>query len=100
MLTANEILKAYTAGRMTAADANAGLKEISARFYLDPKKNILTGEEIANGTAGLLNSGTGSLDKVRIKDGCLVNYDCGESRAEVIVQGKIYAVYGAELVEV
>ena len=72
----NETLSKYTAGEITLEQANEELKAAGAGFHLDPNKNVLTEEEKrattighfpdqANGF-GLLDSGTGTLDKVRV----------------------------------
>lgn len=95
----NDILMKYTAGEMALEDANKALKEAKAGFHLDPKKNELTEEEIKNGTAGLLDTGTVTLDKVKIDPAKmeLINCDCGESYALCIVNGKTYNVKGKKL---
>lgn len=104
-MTNIEILQKYTAGEMTLEQANAELSGIK----LNPGKNILTEEEKrattvgyypdqANGW-GLLDSGTGSLDKVQVKDGKLVNAAMGEAFALCIIAGKSYEVKDDTLVE-
>lgn len=96
-MTTNEILKKYTAGEMDLEEANKALKEAGVHFHLDPKKNTITDEE--RSTHGLLDTGTGTLDKVEIKDMHLVNMDCGEMYALCIFDGKTYKVRGTALVE-
>ena len=91
-----EILGQYTAGKATLEETNADLKEAGAEFHLDPRKNELTPEEIAQGY-GLLDTGTGSFDKVQVKDGQLMNCDCGEMAAFVLLEGKYYPVYGTRV---
>lgn len=98
-MKANEILMKYTNGEFTVEQANEELKKIKAGYHLDPKKHELTEEEIKNGTAGLLDTGTGSMDKVQIKDGELVNCDCGNMVAFVIVGGETYKVEGKKIVK-
>ena len=105
----NETMSKYTAGEITLEQANEELKKAEAGFHLDPKKNVLTEEEKRATTIGCypdqangfghLFSGTGTPDKVRVKDGRLVNCDMGESFAEVIIAGHTYQVKGTELVE-
>ena len=103
MSKVNEIMEKYTAGEITAEEANAKLAAAEAGFHLEPGKNVLTEEEMrattighfpdqANGF-GLLDSGTGTLDKVRVKDGRLVNCDMGESYALLIIAGRTYRVF-------
>ena len=84
----NEILSEYTTGGITLEKANAELAAAGSSTYLDPEKNVLTKDEIeetvvrespaeACGT-GLLDIGTGCLDKVFVADGKLPAADCGE----------------------
>lgn len=105
---AAEILNKYTAGRATLEETNAALKAAGAGFHLDPTRNTFTGEELLNtkaetaGTAngwGLLDTGTGSLDKVQVRNGRLVDTDCGEMYALCLIGGKAFHVKGAELTE-
>ena len=109
MSKVNEIMEKYTAGEITAEEANAKLAAAEAGFRLQSGKNALTEEEMrattighfpdqANGF-GLLDSGTGTPDKVRVKDGRLVNCDMGESYALLIIAGRTYRVKGTVLVE-
>ena len=98
------ILRAYTEGKTTLEDANAQLKELGAPLHLDPARNVITEAELT--THGLLDTGTGALDKVRVTDGRLdhaVN-EVSESGtvnmpAWVYLDGKQYAVKGAALEE-
>lgn len=104
-MTNIEILQKYTAGEMTLEQANAELSGIK----LNPGKNVLTEEEKrattvgyfpdqANGW-GLLDTGTGSLDKVEVRGGKLVNAAQGEAFALCIIAGKSYEVKDDALVE-
>ena len=125
MSKVNEIMEKYKAGEITVEEANKQLRQQGANFHLEPmtdeeraaKKQRedeqgyipATEEEMrattighfpdqANGF-GLLDSGTGTLDKVRVKDGRLVNCDMGESYALLIIAGRTYRVKGTALVE-
>ena len=108
MSKVNEIIAKYTDGKATLEEANGALKEVNAGFHLDPLRNTFTGEELlktkadtaetANGF-GLLDSGTGTLDKVEVRNGELVNCDMGESYALVIIAGHTYQVKGNVLVQ-
>lgn len=100
-----EIINKYTAGEMTLEEANEKLKG----FSLDPMKNIITEEEQrvttvgyypdqANGF-GLLDSGTGTFDKVIVKNGKLA-YSMGDAFAMVFIGGKKYTVKGDTLTEI
>ena len=104
----DDIIGKYTDGKATLEDTNAALKEAGAGFHLDPTRNTFTGEELLATKAdtaetatgwGLLDSGTGTLDKVQVKDGHLVNCDMGESYALCISGGKTFVVKGTALAE-
>lgn len=99
-MNVNDILKKYTIGEISLDDANKELKEAGACFHLNPDKNVLTDDEINNGTAGLLDTGTGSLDKVYVKDGELVNADVGTMNALLTMGGKLYRVNGKKIFEI
>lgn len=104
-----ETIRKYSAGEMTLEEANAALKDADAKFRLNPHRNDLSPEEIMHTTAGetpvdangwgLLETGTGFLDKVEVRDGKLVNMDCGEMYALCIIAGKTYHVKGDALTE-
>lgn len=93
----NKIISDYTAGEMTLEEANAALTEIKAGVLLDPAKNVIgPGEE---DRFGLLDTGTGTLDKAEVRDGRLV-YGVGSMRALFCWRGKWYEVHDAELEEI
>ena len=98
-----DIIRAYSNGEKTLEEANAELKEKGASYHLNPGKNVLTEEEIKNGTAGLLDSGTNTYDKVRIDPVAMeiVTDDdegMGDAFALCFYQGKTYEVKGKKLV--
>lgn len=93
-----EIIRAYTTGDKTLDEANAALKEAGSGLQLDPARNVIT--EAERKTHGLLDTGTGTLDKVEVKDGRIVGCDCGEMYALCIFDGKTYQVKGTALEEV
>lgn len=97
-MSATEILRKYTAGDKTLEETNEALKEAGAPFHLDPTRNEIKPEEV--GHYGLLDTGTGSLDKVKVEDGHLMNADCGEMYALCILSGKVYVVKGTELLNI
>lgn len=106
-MSITEIILKYTSGEKTLEETNAALKEKGATFHLDPNKNVLTADEIANGTAGLLDTGTGSFDKVQIVNGELTNavntvMENGSTsmKAFVLVGDNMYEVFGTKLVKV
>ena len=104
-----EILRKYTRNELTLEEANAALADVGAGISLDPKKNELTAEELAAvklgacacevSGFGLLDTGTGSLDKVEVRGGRLMNCDCGEMTAFCIIGGSTYRVCGDRLEE-
>lgn len=64
-------------------------------IYVDALKRMTANVD----ECGFLDTGTGSLDLVEIKDGELVNCDCGDMRAYVYYKGKCYNVNGKKLAE-
>lgn len=98
MKNIKEIIRDYTAGKTTLEEANAALKAEGSGFYLDPEKNVIKpGEE---GRFGLLDTGTGYLDKVEIADGRMLhNSGVGNMYALCCFQGKWYRVEGDRLGE-
>lgn len=97
-MKSTDILRKYTDGQMSLQEANAALKECRAGFHLDPQRNYIHPGE--KDLYGLLDTGTGTLDKVRIRDGKLSNADCGAMPATCTYNGKLYRVHGDELGEV
>lgn len=91
-----EIIREYADGEKTVDEANAALRDAGAGFILQPDKQQITPEEIAQGDErsgfGMLDTGTGTLDKVEIKDMQLVNCDVGNMVAFVKFNGKLYRV--------
>ena len=96
-MTIKEIMHKYTAGEFTLEQANEELKNAGATFHLDPEKNTLSNEEIKMGF-GLLDTGTGSLDKVEVRKGKLVQGGMGEAFALCIIAGKSYEVKNDTLI--
>ena len=88
----NEILAGYTAGEANLEDTNAALKAAGANVHLNPDTNTIAPDEV--GRFGLLDTGTGTLDKVEVKDGKLVGCDCGEMYALSILDFKTDNVRG------
>ena len=105
----NEILSEYTTGDITLEETNAALEAAGINLRIELGKNKLTEAEIeetivgetpaeANGM-GLLDTGTGCLDKVLVADGKLVDNDVGEMYALLMIGGKVYHVEGNTLTE-
>ena len=102
----NETENATTAEERKAAldKANEGLK--GSGIYLDPEKNVIKPEEVAvvcedvskiNGFA-LLDTGTGTRDKIEIKNGKLA-YSIGDTFAFVVIGDALFEVKnGTDLV--
>ena len=97
-MKSTDILRKYTDGQMSLQEANAALKECRAGFHLDPQRNYIHPGE--KDLYGLLDTGTGTLDKVRVRDGKLSNADCGAMPATCTYNGKLYRVHGDKLGEV
>ncbi len=116
MKTIDEIIRDHATGKTDLEKTNAALKEAGASFRLEPGRNKLTEEDLrattvgyypeqANGF-GLLDTGTGSMEKVRITNGKLntainqVNPDGTTNMAAyVMICGKTYEVKGDTLVD-
>ena len=111
-----EIMRDYTAGGAALEETNAALAEAGAGFCLEPGRNALTEEDLRSTTVGhypdmangygLLDSGTGSMEKVHVTNGVLdhavntVLPDGGTSMtAYVHICGKTYEVFGDTLGE-
>lgn len=112
----SEILGKYTAGEATPEETNAALQAAGSSIRLHPGKNLLTEAEIAAthaetaetaGGYGLLDTGTGSLDKVHVVDGKVDGGAINEVQpdgstnmpAYVHIGGKKYEVRGDTLSE-
>ena len=96
-MKATEIIAKYTSGEASLVETNAKLKEIRAGFHLDPERNVIQpGEE---DRFGLLDTGTGTLDKVEIRDGKVLGFNAGGMFALCMFNGKTYTVDGDALVE-
>lgn len=109
-MEATDILRRYTSGEFTAEQVNAELDNIGVyQYHLDVNKNKITEEEQAatslglfppstvNGF-GLLDTGTGTLDKVEVRAGQLTNMDCGEMYALLYIGGEMFKIEGKKLV--
>lgn len=115
MKSINEILHDYTTGETDLEEANAALLEAGANYHLEPGQNELTEQDLMETTVGyypeqangwgLLDTGTGSMEKVRVTNGALdypVNevLEDGETvnmAAYVTICGKTYEVLGDTL---
>lgn len=111
----NQIINQYTKGEITPEEANAALRKAGAGFSFRPSQNALTPEEIAATVGGprpedadgwgLLDTGTGTLDKVHVEHGVLTGGAINQVRedgsttmtAYVHIGGYTYEVYGDAL---
>lgn len=112
----NKILRDYTTGEADLEATNAALAEAGAGYHLEPGQNELTEEDRmatvvgyypsqASGW-GLLDTGTGSMEKVHVTGGKLdhavnqVQPDGGTNMtAYVTICGRTYEVFGDTLEE-
>lgn len=109
MKTINEILQDYTSGKTPVDETNAALAAAEAGYHLAPGRNTLTEEEIRKTTVGtypdmangfgLLDTGTGTLDKVEVRDGRLVNCALGIMPGMIVIAGRTYYVHGSTLTD-
>lgn len=112
----HDILCRYTAGGETLKDTNAALSAAGAGFHLEPGRNELTDDDRRQTVVGyypgqasgygLLDTGTGSMEKVVVTGGRLehpvnqVQPDGGTNMAAyVIICGRVYEVFGDTLRE-
>lgn len=113
----NDIIKNYTSGNIPVEEANAALEAEGAGYHFEPGRNALSDEDIAGAVGGprpqdadgwgLLDTGTGTLDKVLVTGGKLdhpVNQVLDDGitnmRAYVYIGGYTWEVYGDTLGEV
>ena len=101
-----EILRDYTAGKLDAQQANQELKKMGAPVRLQPGRNEITEAEQQAEGYGLLDTGTGSMEKVHVHRGRLehavnqVQLDGTVNMlAYVLIGGKRYSVQGDMLTE-
>ena len=106
MKNITEILLDYTAGKTPLDKTNEALKEAESGLHLDPMRNVLTAEELADTAVGetpaeangwgLMEHGF-VMEKVQVVDGQTVNVDMGCELAYVFIGGKKYRLMGTEL---
>ena len=113
----NEIVSDYTSGKVDVEATNAALKAAGAGFSFVPGQNELTAKEIKETKVGaspsdatgygLMDSGTGTYDKVHVVNGVVlggrvntVTNGVPNETDYVYIGGKTYQVYGDKLGEV
>lgn len=116
MKNIDEILKDYTTGEADLEKTNAALAEAGAGFSFVPGQNEITDADRQETVVGyyphqacgygLLDTGTGSMEKVPVKNGKLpfavneVQPDGSTNGfANVIICGRVYEVFGDTLAE-
>ena len=109
MKTVEEVLRKYTLGEASKDETNDALKELGSPLNLDPDRNVITPEELAETRVGmtpdkangfgLMDHGVGCLEKVRVVDGRTVDVDMGQEAAYVYMAGKVYRLRGDVLTE-
>lgn len=107
--TLQDALNDYTAGRTGLDETNDALKEMDSPLNLDPDRNVITPEELAETRVGmtpdeangfgLMDHGVGCLEKVHVVDGRTVDVDMGQEAAFVYIGGKCYRLRGNVLTE-
>ena len=111
----NDIIRDYTSGKASVEETNAALQAAGALFRLEPGRNQLTAADLRETTVGfypdqanrygLLHTGTGSMEKVRVTagrlDGGPVNQVLKDGSttmlAYVHICGKAFEVFGDAL---
>lgn len=110
MKTIEEIILDYTKGEASLEEANAELEKEGYPLTLNPARNTLTAEELAETSLGenppatvngygLMDHGVGCYEKVHVVNGKTVNVDIGQEFAFVYIAGKKYELKGDTLVE-
>lgn len=87
-----EVLRKYTAGEKTIEEVMAAVDGTGLTF--DREKNAISESE--RSTHGLLLTGTGSVDKVAVKNG-EISIDLGVMGGELCFNGKMYDIVGNKL---
>ena len=109
MKTVEEVLRKYTLGEAGKDETNDNLKELGSPLCLNPDRNVITPEELAETRVGvtpdeangwgLMDHGVGCLEKVRVADGRTVDVDMGQETAYVYIGGRCYRLRGDVLTE-
>lgn len=97
MSKVTDTINAYAQGELTLEECNAKLRELGHPVMVDPDRPKLTLEMIEQGW-GLLDTGTGTLDPVQVRDNELVDNDMGDMPAFVCLAGTWYEVKGNKII--
>ena len=108
-MTLEEILLRYTRGEAGLDATNRALEAAGTGLTLDPARNALSAQELAETTVGdtpdqangwgLMAHGFSTLEKVRVENGHTLNVDMGSELAYVFMGGKQYTLVGTRLTE-
>lgn len=93
MRAVKTILCEYTKGKLSLEETNAELEKTRSPIRIDPERNKITDPE----TQGLLDTGTGTMDRVTVRDWEIMNCDCGSMTAFCFYKGRAYVVDGTLL---
>lgn len=109
MKNLEEILHHYTRGDKPLNETNQALKELDCGLQLDPARNLISAQELAETCVGetpaeangwgILDHGVGSLEKVHVVNGRTVDVDMGQEAAYVYIGGHKYRLRGDVLTE-
>lgn len=109
MKNIEEIILDYTSGKTGLPETNQALKELECGLQLDPGRNMITPEELAETHAGetpdeangwgIMEHGVGALEKVHVVDGRTVDVDMGQEAAYVYIAGRKYRLRGDMLAD-
>ena len=92
-----DTINAYAQGGLTLEECNRRLRELGQPILVDPDRPRLTPEMIEQGW-GLLDTGTGTLDPVQVRDNELVDNDMGDMPAFVCLKGTWYEIKGNKVI--
>ena len=109
MMTLENVLRKYTLGEASKDETNDALQELSSPLRLDPDRNVITPEELAETRVGetpdeangygLMDHAVGCLEKVHVVDGKTPDVNMDEEIAFVHIAGRVYELKGDTLVE-
>ena len=104
-----DVYKRQTLGEAGKDETNDGLKELGSPLRLNPDRNVITPEELAETRVGetpaeangwgILDHGVGSLEKVHVVNGRTVDVDMGHEAAYVYIAGRKYRLRSDVLTE-
>ena len=109
MKNIEEIILDYTSGKTGLPETNQALKELECGLQLDPNRNVITPEELAETRVGMtpdeangwgiMEHGVGCMEKVHVVGGRTVDVDMGQETAYVYMAGRKYRLRGDVLTD-